>query len=60
MDEDEVMGRQMEGAVHLLTASSQLDVFDLGGESTQFGSPGGVLFTFAIRVLSIAIFARPG
>ena len=29
MDEDEMVGRQVKGAVHLLTASSQLDVFDL-------------------------------
>ncbi len=36
MDEYEVVGCQMKGAVHLLTASSQLDVFDLRSTSADY------------------------
>ena len=40
MDEDEVVGGQMESAVHLLTASSQLDVFDLRSTSAYYEDLG--------------------
>lgn len=37
MDEDEVVGCQVKGTVYLLTASSQLNVFDLRKQSERCG-----------------------
>lgn len=58
MNEDEMVGCEVKGAAHLLTASSQLNVFDLSRMSALFALSTDIRrdgCTFAIRVLSIAI-----